>query len=234
MFPNVRLMIVAVLASIAGISCGLGLFATFRVNHDPLARLSNGNPTLQLAFNSVAEAPDNSAAPFVVRFPVSAAVAAPVPVMAPLSADNDAKQDILPDKQDVLQDNGEAARKDGAGDVALRSPPPQSPPAASGADDEKAAHERETSGVARSRTAHKAVPVHRVVKLRRPRPAKATAQPAGQYTQPAYQWSPQAATPRAVQRRVLVKRRSTTDKSAGDGTAEPTVVGGFDSALSSH
>ena len=40
MFPNVRLMVVAILAAIAGISCGLGLFATFRVNHEPLARLA--------------------------------------------------------------------------------------------------------------------------------------------------------------------------------------------------
>ena len=53
MFPNFRLTIVAVLASIVGISCGLGLFAAFRVNHEPLARLSNGKPSLQLAFDNV-------------------------------------------------------------------------------------------------------------------------------------------------------------------------------------
>ena len=34
MFPNVRLMIVAVLASIMGISSALGLFAEFRVSRD--------------------------------------------------------------------------------------------------------------------------------------------------------------------------------------------------------
>ena len=34
MFPNIRLMIVAVLASILGISCALGLFAEFRVSHE--------------------------------------------------------------------------------------------------------------------------------------------------------------------------------------------------------
>ena len=44
MFPNVRLMVVAILAAITGISCGLGLFATFRVNHEPLARLAEGSP----------------------------------------------------------------------------------------------------------------------------------------------------------------------------------------------
>src|SRR5262249_28371629 len=52
MFPNVRLMVVAILAAIAGISCGLGLFATFRVNHEPLARLAEGSPPLQLALNN--------------------------------------------------------------------------------------------------------------------------------------------------------------------------------------
>src|SRR5215471_10680709 len=52
MFPNVRLMVVAILAAIAGISCGLGLFATFRVNHEPLARLAEGSPPLQLSLNN--------------------------------------------------------------------------------------------------------------------------------------------------------------------------------------
>ena len=52
MFPNVRLMAVAILAAITGISCGLGLFATFRVNHEPLARLAEGSPPLQLALNN--------------------------------------------------------------------------------------------------------------------------------------------------------------------------------------
>jgi len=52
MFPNVRLMVVAILAAITGISCGLGLFAAFRVNHEPLARLAEGSPPLQLALNN--------------------------------------------------------------------------------------------------------------------------------------------------------------------------------------
>ena len=34
MFPNFRLMIVAILASIVALSGGFGLFAAFRVNHD--------------------------------------------------------------------------------------------------------------------------------------------------------------------------------------------------------
>ena len=52
MFPNVRLMIVAILSAIAGIGCGLGLFATFRVNHEPLARLAEASPPLQLALDN--------------------------------------------------------------------------------------------------------------------------------------------------------------------------------------
>ena len=52
MFPNVRLMIVAILAAIAGIGSGLGLFATFRVNHEPLARFAEGSSPLQLAFDN--------------------------------------------------------------------------------------------------------------------------------------------------------------------------------------
>jgi hypothetical protein len=39
MFPNVRLMIAAVAASVVALSCGFGVFAALRVNHEPLARL---------------------------------------------------------------------------------------------------------------------------------------------------------------------------------------------------
>ncbi|MGB7034758.1 MAG: hypothetical protein WBD71_04460, partial [Xanthobacteraceae bacterium] len=51
MFPNVRLMIVAVLASIMGISCALGLFAEFRVSHDSFLRESNAGAPLQLGLS---------------------------------------------------------------------------------------------------------------------------------------------------------------------------------------
>jgi hypothetical protein len=49
MFPNVRLMIAAVVASVVALSCGFALFATFRVNHEPLSRLATGAVPLQLA-----------------------------------------------------------------------------------------------------------------------------------------------------------------------------------------
>ncbi len=49
MFPNFRLLIVAVFASIVALSCGFGVFAAFRVSHAPLARLRPTWAPLQLA-----------------------------------------------------------------------------------------------------------------------------------------------------------------------------------------
>jgi hypothetical protein len=49
MFPNVRLMIAAVLASVAALSCGFAVFAAFRVSNEPLARLQAVATPLQLA-----------------------------------------------------------------------------------------------------------------------------------------------------------------------------------------
>ena len=64
MLPDIRLLVVAVLAAIAGISCGLGLFATFRVHQEPLLRFSEGGPPLPLAL-------DNRTAP-EIGFPIAA------------------------------------------------------------------------------------------------------------------------------------------------------------------
>jgi hypothetical protein len=81
MFPNIRLMVVAILAAIAGIGSGLGLFATFRVNHEPLARLAEGSAPLQLAFDNPALGSD-ARAPLEARLPVNdAAKAISVPVI---------------------------------------------------------------------------------------------------------------------------------------------------------
>src|SRR5579863_8126634 len=69
MFPNLRLMIVAVLASILGISCALGLFAEFRVSHDSFLRESNASAPLQLgAGDTTPGRLVNTAAPFEFRF----------------------------------------------------------------------------------------------------------------------------------------------------------------------
>src|SRR5579863_8702318 len=75
MFPNVRLLIAAVVASVVALSCGFALFAAFRVNHEPLSRLATGAAPLQLAAGnpmpSVATpAPADS---FGNRFPLSQA-----------------------------------------------------------------------------------------------------------------------------------------------------------------
>jgi hypothetical protein len=90
MFPNIRVMIAALLASIAGISCGLGALAAFRVNHQPFTRMQSANPPLQLAFGTGLpdEVTDARPAPFEVRFqvmswPPPTQSAIPVPSDAP-------------------------------------------------------------------------------------------------------------------------------------------------------
>jgi hypothetical protein len=98
MFLNVRLLVVAVLAAIAGITCGLGLFATFRVNHEPLARFSEGGPSLQLAFDNLAPMPD-TAAPVAARYPLNGAakpLSAPVLIPPPNPAPDPAEAGSAP------------------------------------------------------------------------------------------------------------------------------------------
>jgi hypothetical protein len=54
MFPNVRLMIAATLASVLVLICGFGMFAAFRVSHEPLVRLPAVSAPLQfVADNAV-------------------------------------------------------------------------------------------------------------------------------------------------------------------------------------
>jgi hypothetical protein len=100
MFPNVRLLVVAVLAAIAGIACGLGLFATFRVHHEPLARFAEGGPPLQLAFDKLAPMSD-AAAPVAVRYPLSDGakpLSAPVLILPPNAAPDPAEAGSAPDE----------------------------------------------------------------------------------------------------------------------------------------
>ena len=84
MFPNGRLVIVAMLASVVAVGCGLGVFPAFRVNHQPFTRLQSADPPLQLVFGSGAPAPakDRSAASFGVRFLLNVPVAVPETVSA--------------------------------------------------------------------------------------------------------------------------------------------------------
>jgi hypothetical protein len=48
MFPNVRLLVAAMIGSVVALSCGFGIFAALRINHEPLARLPSGSAPLQL------------------------------------------------------------------------------------------------------------------------------------------------------------------------------------------
>jgi hypothetical protein len=70
MFPNVRLQIAALFVSVVALSFGFGVFAAFRVNHEPLGQLPASGPPLQLAAENTA--PSNTTtswgAPFGSRF----------------------------------------------------------------------------------------------------------------------------------------------------------------------
>ena len=127
MFPNVRLMmVVAILAALAGIGCGLGLFATFRVNHEPLARLAEGSPPLQLAFDNRALDSDTRA-PLEARLPVNGVpnvisvpviIATPTPAPSPAAEQADADSAIVGDSG-VQQEPAGAAVQDKSNTASL-------------------------------------------------------------------------------------------------------------------
>ncbi len=73
MFPNVRLLILALFASIVALSCGFGVFAAFRVNHEPLSRLPADTAPLQLVADEPAPPPASWGAPFGSRLRLSEA-----------------------------------------------------------------------------------------------------------------------------------------------------------------
>lgn len=86
MFPNVRLMIGALLASVVVLCCGFGIFAAFRVNHEPLSRLPANTAALQLVAHEVAGSPSAWGAPVVTgsvrELPIDAETAnAPRPIL---------------------------------------------------------------------------------------------------------------------------------------------------------
>lgn len=57
MFPDFRLMIAAVLGSVVALMCGFAVFAAFRVNHEPLARLPSATAPLQLVVGNATPLP---------------------------------------------------------------------------------------------------------------------------------------------------------------------------------
>ncbi len=73
MFPNVRMMVVALLASMVAVICAMGMFAAFGVTHEPFAQLPSDKPPLQLVFDHTVPAADGGALPFSVRFQIDAA-----------------------------------------------------------------------------------------------------------------------------------------------------------------
>jgi hypothetical protein len=91
MFPNVRLMIVAISASLLAIVCAMGMFAAFSVTHELFSALPAGKLPLQIAFGDESSAPvvDGKPAPFGVRFQLNApqAPSGPVIVMVPAALD---------------------------------------------------------------------------------------------------------------------------------------------------
>ena len=74
MFPNVRLMIAAMLASVVALVCGFGMFAVFRVSHDPFARSPAATASLRLVADNAAYSSTGlaSGVPFDRRLQVAA------------------------------------------------------------------------------------------------------------------------------------------------------------------
>ena len=98
MFPNVRMMIVAVVASVVTLSFVFGVLATFLVSHQPLGRMTSGATPLQLAADDVVS---TGAAPamgeiFGSRFQLnggqSSSVVSALPAAAPDRIDGGAER----------------------------------------------------------------------------------------------------------------------------------------------
>lgn len=76
MFPNVRLLVGALFASIVALSCGFGVFAAFRVNHEPLSRLPADTVALQLVTSEAVGPHPAWGAPFGTTLHASESVSA--------------------------------------------------------------------------------------------------------------------------------------------------------------
>lgn len=89
MLPNVRLQIVALFVSVVALSFGFGVFAAFRVNHEPLGQLPASSAPLPLAAESAAPSSTTTpwGAPFGSRFWLSETQihgAADLPALTPV------------------------------------------------------------------------------------------------------------------------------------------------------
>ncbi len=87
MFPNVRLLVGALFASVVALTCGFGLFAAFRVNHEPLSRLPVGTAPIALVANEVAAPRTGWGTPFDgqsrLNGPQHSEIVADAPAVAP-------------------------------------------------------------------------------------------------------------------------------------------------------
>ena len=71
MFPDIRLMIAAVLATVVVLICGFGMFAAFRVSHEPLVRLPAASIPIELSGDDTVTSTED---PFDRRFQISVAM----------------------------------------------------------------------------------------------------------------------------------------------------------------
>jgi hypothetical protein len=148
MFPNVRLMIVAISASLLAIICAMslfmGMFAALGVAHEPFSSLAVAKPPLQIAFADEISTPvaDGKPAPFGVRFRLNApqVPSGPVIVTVPAALDRASPPDAPPaaepvtnpaaNSQSSSQPDAEASASVAALAQDDATPPPRDAPAA--------------------------------------------------------------------------------------------------------
>jgi hypothetical protein len=120
MLPNVRLMIAATLASVVALVCGFGLFAVFRVSHEPFVRSPAGTAALQLvADNTYASTGLASDVPFDRHLQLAAEPSAATTTDLPAASDEqeaEAQAAPAPESgvtplQQALSETGEATEQ---------------------------------------------------------------------------------------------------------------------------
>ncbi len=230
MFPNVRLVILAVFASIMGISFALGLFAEFRVSHDSVVRESNVSAPLQLGSNDAAPlAVVNTAATFSIRLPATA------PRLGTLAAtERGAETEIAkpstaaPPAAEPATPPASSASAPATAPLIALAPEPSTPPASSASAPATApliapASEPAAPASANPSEPGKSValpPQRRARHLQRPR-SFARRDSLYPSNQPIYQWTYQSGlqSPHPVQRRRIIKRVRPARNNVGEKTA---------------
>jgi len=231
MIPDIRLMIVALLASVVAIGCGLGLFAAFRVNHEQFARAPNGSPLLQLAFVTPDSATDATAASFAVRqrmsTPASASAAA-----TPTFDDASAMTPLPAANSSARQEAPQAPATGGTSEAALAPPADQSQPVNLTVQNTNTGPSAPSVNAAPIAKATKKLKRSRAAKLRRRTqplgvPAAQPADQLGAMPQPAFQSAAPDPGAQTVRRRVVVRRRRLNNANAAATTSVPqrTAVG---------